>query len=343
MAVTVTPQINGQQLTNVNTYCYLYEPLRAFIQESSSTAKKIYIDVQLYFLFEQSPHLILLKYVEFDLNPSVGITVDLMKVAQQIDDAGVYKYGSVDNMIDENAPFDKGWQAIITNWIFEFRIYSDENLTPVVVKKIPIRGGRQLEQFAPLFSQSQALNEFEYYGLDINTYKDKWGGISIPLVSLAYPTPPSGFSISPDIDKHTTTGDFPCGGFIIWKSRFGGWMWWGFDIQTKSFTKNYSGKLEVGMFESIDDFNSTPYIPVDYTGINTSYSITLKALGLTSLELLAVSGIHASPAVYYMYPDGNTLELMRLSSFSAPISNLANGGDFSVSLNSISKTSQLTI
>ena len=80
---------------------------------------------------------------------------------------------------------------------------------------------------------------------------------------------------------------------------------------------------------------------VNYTGIATDYSVTLKALSLTSDELKGVSGIQESPAVYFVYPDGR-MELMRLSAATIPLNSLSNGGDFSVSLKSISKVEQKT-
>ena len=116
-------------------------------------------------------------------------------------------------------------------------------------------------------------------------------------------------------------------------------MFWGFDIQRKTFSQNYEGSLNVGMFESTDDAGGKPFIPVDYTGVTSSYNLELKALSLTAIELLAVSGIASAPIVYYADNINGKFELMRVSSFSAPISNIANGGDFTVSLKAISTTS----
>jgi len=105
---------------------------------------------------------------------------------------------------------------------------------------------------------------------------------------------------------------------------------------------NYTGKLDVGMFESTSPVYGNAYVPVDYTGLDMSYSLSLKSLSLSSDELKAVSGIALSPAIYYVSDFSGKLELMRLSSSTAPIGNIANGGDFSVSLKSISNTSQKT-
>jgi hypothetical protein len=114
------------------------------------------------------------------------------------------------------------------------------------------------------------------------------------------------------------------------------------DIQRKTFNPTYEGNLSVGMFESTNEAGGDIYIPVDYTSVMSSYSLELKALSLSKPELAAVSGIATSPAVYFVDQISGRFELMRVSSFSAPFSNLANGGDFTVSLSSISRTSLKT-
>jgi hypothetical protein len=85
------------------------------------------------------------------------------------------------------------------------------------------------------------------------------------------------------------------------------------------------------MFESTTGGGGTglPYVPVDYTGVTSDEKHSLKALSLSTNELRGASGIHASPAVYYM-KDNSTMELMRKTGASTPISSLANGGDFTV-------------
>ena len=110
----------------------------------------------------------------------------------------------------------------------------------------------------------------------------------------------------------------------------------------RSLKKKYDDKIEVGMFESTLQSGGNPYVQADYTGITSSYSLTLKALSLSSVELEAVSGIQVSPAVYYMKDSSGALELMRLNSASVPLESQANGGDFSISLSSISTTNHKT-
>ena len=146
----------------------------------------------------------------------------------------------------------------------------------------------------------------------------------------------------PHVENLTKSKRSACGGQLVWKSRLGGWMNWGFKLKKESQAKKYEGNIQVGMFESTLDLGGNAYIPTNYTGISTSYSLTLKDLGLNSNELRAVQSIIASPAVYYMKDGSGSLELMRLSSANAPLDNKANGGDFTASLSSISTSMQKT-
>jgi len=340
MSVTVTAQISGQEVVDSTlSYCYLYEPLRVYIAPTDLTVSKVYIDITLKDLYSVLD-IEYEKYAEFDISPSVGstmapgITVDLMKIAQQVTDTNVYRFPNV----DEIASSVEGNKSIYPVYWYIFKIYSDAAPTsPYRVYKMPIMGGRDYETFVPTVDALTPITEFEYYGLDIDELEARWSGVSLVQASLG------SVGQVPSITEKTNSGNPPCGGFLIWKSRMGGWMFWGFKIQTRTFKKKYKGRLDVDMFESFDETNGDPYVPVDYTNIEMSYTRTLKALGLSSDELLAVSGIHASPAIYYQESGANNLELMRLSSFSAPISTLSNGGDFTVTLKSISRTSQITI
>ncbi len=174
---------------------------------------------------------------------------------------------------------------------------------------------------------------------EIDLYS-KWNGLqflNIDLANLAS----GNTDKSPTITKviNSNLNNSACEGQIIWKSRLGGWCSWGFTLKREKQESKYTGNIQVGMFEA---YNGNAFIPVDYTGIETSYSITLKDLSLSSAELRAVQSLKASPAVYYMPDSTGRLELMRIASVSAPLDSMANGGDFSVTLNSISRTSQKT-
>ena len=102
------------------------------------------------------------------------------------------------------------------------------------------------------------------------------------------------------------------------------------------------GKLDVEIFESTEDIDGHIYKPVNYTGIETTSSTSLKSLSLSSDELKVVSGINFSPAVYYVTSDGK-MELMRMSGANTPLDSKANGGDFSLNLKSIGAVKQSTI
>jgi hypothetical protein len=255
-----------------------------------------------------------------------------MNIAQQYHDAGVYKFAETIDIVND------GWKASVSKYKYNFKIYSSTSARQNI-KKIPLLGGRMLEQFSPSLSSANPVNEFEFYGLSTTDIKNNWTNNFNINVVLANPTLQNA---KPTVTQTTGTGIEACGGWLIWKSRFSGWMFWGFDLKNRSFNKKYEGRLEVGMFESTADVGGKPYIPVDYTGISSSYTINLKSLGLSSAELLAVAGIHSSPAAYYSEPGSTKLELMQISSATTPINNLAHGGDFSVSLKSISTTVQKT-
>ena len=129
--------------------------------------------------------------------------------------------------------------------------------------------------------------------------------------------------------------EIKCGGYLIWKSRLGGWVSWAFDIKTESEEGVYGGELQSGYFESTLPIDGSPYVPVNYTNVGISYIKNMKDLSLTTNELDAVRGIVGSMAVYFVKED-ETLELMRVDSVDVPKSSLSNGGDFTIILRSIS-------
>ena len=187
------------------------------------------------------------------------------------------------------------------------------------------------------------MTEAELYGVSLN---GRW--LNYPNIEVAMePATEQDAKPSVSITNETTADLSPCGGMLIWKSKFGGWMYWGMDIAIITPKRNYEGNLSVGMFEANSNYN--PYVEVNYTAINSSYSASLKALSLTNDELKAAAGILDSPAVYFMRNNDewvdnsdSRIELVRVTSASAPMSTLANGGDFSVSIESISSITQNT-
>lgn len=334
MAVTINSQIQGQQFNSVATYCYLYEPLRVVLSEDDNTAQKFYIDLEI--LDTQDNTVVVednFRYGDFDINPGKSISVDLMKLARQRHDAQVYKISEINNI----STAQSGWKSVVSQYIYNFKIYSDINTTPISVKKIPIIGGRLFGDFIPQVGISQNLTEADVNGLDLS---ERWLGYPYFTNQLSDPSLQDARPILSS--QIATAGVEPCAGMIIWKSRLGGWMNWGMDIKTESFKHKYDDNLEVGMFDSTEDIDGDPFVPVNYTGVETSYSITLKCLSLTNQELKAVSGINSSPVVYYMKDNSGKLELMRMNSATTPLSSLSNGNDFSVSLSSISSSMQKT-
>lgn len=335
MAITVTPQILGQEATSIVTYAYLHEPLRVSIEENDLTATKIYINLEVY---ESDTGALIdsrLNYGDYDINQGSAISVDLMKLVNQYHNSGVYKYSNINEIAGVN-----GWYSIVSRYKFTFKIYSDKTAVGSAdISKLPLIGGRSFSNFQPTVNENQIINEFDLFGVSSED-SDFIGwpklNVDLELANQADSTP----SVTVETP---VSGRELCIGYVIWKSRLGGWMQWGFDIQNKKPIKRYIGKLEVGMFESTEDTNGNPYVPVDYTSIETSYTINLKSLSLSSEQLEAVSSIETSPAVYYMLNQSGDIELMRVTSVNAPLRSEANGGDFSITLNSISRTSQTTI
>jgi len=342
MAIVVTTEIRGQECSDEITYNYLFEPLRIFVKETNPLAVKLYVEVERYNIVDKTVLVpfddgstSIPKYVEIDLIPNTPVTFDLSEVMQQLHSAGVYKIATI-------ADIETSYETMITSkFIYLFRITSDLTTVPTVIRKLPILGGRSFGQFQAIVPYTQHLTEYDYYGINQDELVKKWANFLFYKTSLKNPS--SGNNLQPNVTLIPQVGpEFPNGGVLYWKSRFGGWMYWGFDIEDRNSSNSYQGDLEVGLFESTKQEDGDPYVPVDYISVSNEYSIQLKSIGLTKLQLLAVSGISFSTAVFYAADNSGKLELMRLSSVSAPYKNLANGGDFTVNLKSISKNSQKT-
>ena len=327
MAVTVTAQITNQDVSSTGSYCYLYEPLKVNIEESTATATIIYVDLAVYSISDETEVAYETEYGKYDISTGTVLEVDFSKIMQQYHDANVFKLGATSEISSLT-------DIPVSKYKYKLLVYSDVNSTTVDTYKLPIIGGRNFYDFEASVLQTQVLTEAELNGV---TLTGKW--LNYPNISTALASPTATDS-TPTITVSTeTTAEFePCGGMLIWKSRFGGWMYWGMDISTRTPSSSYNGNLMVGMFEATSSGN--PYVQADYTEIDSSYSINLKALSLSNDELESVAGLANSTAVYYMRNSSAKLELMRTSSVSAPISTLIGGGDFTVNLTSISTTSQ---
>ena len=330
--LSVYAEILGQELGAQTTYCYLYEPLNAVIEETNLAAKKIYIDIDIVDTSD-STNIVdtLVKYGEFDINPGNSITIGLMEMAAQYHNANLYKLSNVSELAGE-----AGKNSVVSKYKYNFKIYSDVTVINdgTLVSKLPIIGVREFEDFTAVVDVNSPITEAVQESIDLT---NRWLGYPVVETTLA---DPSLTDSSPTIvATNQTSGTKPCGGYILWKSTLGGWMTWGMGLKTKSYKGKYTGKLEVNNFESTLKVGGNPYIPVNYTGVETSYSLNLKALSLLADELVAVSNIAYSPAVYFVREDGKT-QLMKLGSVSAPLKTLARGGDFSIRLSSIERTGQ---
>lgn len=326
MAITISTQITGQEATSTFTYCYLYEPLKIVVSESDLASTELKMDLLVISTETGAVESAELEYGLFDINPGNGVVIDIMDLVRQYHDSNIYKISNLSELVGSK-------DIPISKYKYQFDFYTENSPTKIPVKKLPILGGRDYENFTPTVQSSQELTEAEVYGI---TLSGRWNGYPNISTSLSSATSTNS---NPTITSSIETGGKKnCGGMLIWKSRFGGWMYWGMEIMTQNRQGSMKGKLSVGMFDATDGGN--PYVPVDYTHIDSSYTYSLKALSLNSDELEAVYGIVDSPAVYYMKTINSKMELMRVSTASAPISTLTNGGDFSVSLKSISKTTQ---
>lgn len=329
MAITVNEQISTQQATSTTTYCYLYEPLKIDISESISGVTQIFIDLVVYDTETGVEIDSEVEYGKYDISQNLTVEVDLSRLMQQYHEANVFKIGEISDI-------SNNYDHTVSKYKYKFLIYSDVTATKTEVFKLPIIGGRDFYDFEGEVLQTQDLTEAELYEVDLtgrwNDYYNISTTLSSPTLTDSSPTITTSLESSADI--------VPCGGMLIWKSRFGGWMYWGMDIARITPKGSYKGNLTVGMFEATAA--GSPYVQVNYTEIENSYSISLKALSLTNDELKSVAGIVNSPAVYYMRDPKARLELMRVTSASAPISTLIGGEDFTVELTNISTSSQKT-
>ena len=262
MALIITPEIQGQNISSSTSYCYLFEPLRIKVTEDNLAAKTIFVDMEIVDTSNSSNVIVVEElYGVFDINPSNGVSIDLMKLARQYHDSQVYKYSTVDEIVDPTI----GWHSIVSKYKYNFRLYSDATHQPYrVISKLPIIGGRDFKDFTPNVDTSQPLTEAALQNVELGS---RWIGYPIIVQSLVDPTASNS---SPSLVSQIQSVGCAPESYIIYKSRLGGWMVWGFDISIEVNSGMYSGNLDVGMFESTTGSNGQAYIPVDYTEIRSS-------------------------------------------------------------------------
>ena len=335
MAITITPQINGQEVSSNITYCYIGEPLKVHITDNDPLVTKIFADITLVGTGDGSTNSINLKYIESDVNSLGFIIIDLMQVARQLHDFNTYKFQSVSDILG-------GLSTVISKNIYKIEFYTNQSATKTEINKLPIIGMREFNDFTPIVDHNTLLTELDTNSLSKNLFgyqlvKHTLKDISSVIDDNYFPTTQLISIINPESKT-------PCAGAIHWKSKKGSWMSWGMDLITESRKGSYQGNIDIGFFESTNILgNGNPFIPVDYSGTESSNSISLKSLSIGKVELEALSTIAGSQAVYYQRSPTSKLELMRITSSTAPINTSINGGDFSVSLRSIAKITQRAI
>lgn len=332
MSLTITPQISGQQANSTLSYSFLMEPLKIHITDSDSTVSEIFVDVTRIGTDTGTAEVTKIKYVQKDINSLGGVILDLSKVMLQLNDFDVYKIQSVSDITSGT-----GWNSVVSKYIYKFEVYTNQSETKTEILKLPIIGARSFSEFVPAVDYNTTIQELTSAQLS-NT---NLSGYSIPSFSLKQISTVSDSDYSPTRSTlAVTTGSAPCEGVIHWKSKLGGWMSWGMDLSTTTKGHSYTGKINTGMFKSTSfSGGGNPYVEANYTGSTSTFSISLKHLSLSVEELIAVSEINGTPAIYYQPSASSALELMKLKSASAPIKSLIQGGDFSVSLQRISNTS----
>ena len=327
MSLTITPQISGQQANSTLSYCFINEPLKVHVTDSDATVTQILVDVTKISTYTGASETTLVDYVVRDITPLGGIVIDLMKVVKQLHDFDVYNLSS-------NSDFttDEFKNSILSKYIYKFDFFTNVSSTQTTILKLPILGGRTFQNFVPAVTSSTPIRELNSGDFDYASLYN----YTNPVYSLKQISLVSDGNYSLILRYDVSQGSEACEGRIVWKSKLGSWMYWGMNLKTVKIKGTYSGTIDNGMFEStVFSGGGNAYIPVNYTSVKSSNSITLKCLSLTKAELIAVAEISGSPAVYYQSGPSEKLELMKLTSATAPIKTHINGGDFSVSLSGL--------
>lgn len=332
MSLSITPQISGQQANSTLSYSFLQEPLKVNVTDSDADVSVIYGDVTRISTEDGSVFDTQSIYIHRDITSLGTIAIDLSMVMRQLHDYDTYKFSSA-------LDISNGWDSVVSKYIYKFEFYTNQDSTnKVEVIKLPIIGGRSFETFVPSVTYQTPIRELTnsqlVIGGRIGTYSD-------PVFTLKQISSVTNDDYRPTSVISTGSGEDPCEGVVYWKSKLGGWMMLGIDLKVENKSHSYNGAtLSVGMFEA--NSGSNPYVGANYVGTSSNLTLNLKTLSLDKDTLLAVSEIAGSPAVYYRRKEDNPtssdrIELMRMTSSSAPIKTHIMGGDFSLSLSRISE------
>ncbi len=338
MSLTITPQISGQQANSTLSYSFLQEPLKVNITDSDADVTTIYGDVTRLSTEDGSVESTSAIYIHRDVTSLGSVVIDLSMVMRQMHDYDTYKYSNVQEI-------SQGWDSVVSKYIYKFEFYTNEDSTNKVdILKLPIIGGRSYDTFTPSVNYLTSIRELSNTQL-VND--GKIGKYIDPVFTLKQISSVTNDDYRPTSSLTRGTDTNPCEGVVYWKSKLGGWMMLGIDLKTETKTHSYEGaRLGVGMFESTSySGGGNPYVGANYVGTSSGLTLNLKTLSLGKETLEALSEIAGSPAVYYqrpytggasLTPSDESIELMRMTSATAPIRTMIMGGDFSLSLSRIS-------
>ena len=340
MSLQITPQISGQQANSTLSYSFLQEPLKVHITDSDADVTTIYGDVTRLSTEDGSVESTNAIYIHRDVASLGSIVIDLSMVMRQMHDYDTYKFSSVSDIAN-------GWDSVVSKYIYKFEFCTNKDLTTKVeVLKLPIIGGRSFDTFIPSVNYLTSIRELSnaqlVSGGKIGRYLD-------PVFTLKQISSVSDNDYRPTSVLTIGTNADPCEGVVYWKSKLGGWMTLGIELKTENKSHSYNGaRLSVGMFESTSySGGGNAYVGANYVGTSSGLSLNLKTLSLDKDTLEAISEIAGSPAVYYQrpyngglsqIPNNESIELMRMTSATAPVRTHIMGGDFSLSLTRISDT-----
>lgn len=322
---TITPKITGQRLDDSWTYAYLYESLYGeVLTHPTSSEYEMKVDLEVYDPLNGTTLLEkIVDYALFDQDSEGKTEIDYMALIRQHTQTQWYKIGHID---------DIDWTSVISRYIYncQTRYYVSSG---EAVKTIPIIGGRGFRDFIPAVGGLQSLTEWEVLGVPQPEF------LGYPKISQSL-QPGSQGDYRPTVTKViSTTGQDICGGYLIWKSKYGGWCTYGFNLRSDSKTGSYISQLSVDSFLPTE--SGGYYMPTDYTGIRSKNTTTLRSIGVSIDHAKAISGLAESPAIYLYDKDAEKMELVRLSALSVPIDNLKSGTNVEVVLSAIDVNEQL--
>lgn len=318
--MTIVEKIIGTKISDL-AYYYVFEPL--YVELTNTVSDDIDVWVQ-----ELDINTGAILSTQFATNLTTDnnnqIVVDYMAVLKSFITLEPYKIGSVSDILDSK--FVLGRFNILTGW-------DGQNYTSIA-KIVPLLGARMFDKFSENthIRTSTPLTEFEYLNLENPKFK------GYPIIDITL-QPLTNQNIEPTITITTpSTGSTVCGAFLIWKSIYGGWVSYGFEIISETTNTAYNNDLDMNLIYPND--NGNPFLTPNYTNRNTVHSLTLKAISVERDIVLGIRGIEMAPVIYLMRSATSGLELMRLDSFSAPLDNLKAGETVSISLTSIHQISQ---